>query len=111
MKQQFKVTGMSCAACSAAVEKAVRRVEGVKEAAVNLLEGRMVCELESPDVIEKVIAAVSRAGFEAEVILPEKKKDEEEETAETENAAAEDAEEEAFNQYQTIFDICKKYLQ
>lgn len=38
--------------------------------------------------------------------------EDEEETAEAENAAAEDAdEEEAFNQYQTIFDICKKYLQ
>ena len=38
--------------------------------------------------------------------------EEEEETAEAENAAAEYAdEEEAFNQYQTIFDICKKYLQ
>ena len=75
MKQQFKVTGMSCAACSAAVEKAVRRVEGVREAAVNLLEGRMVCELDSAEVTDKVIAAVSRAGFVAEVILPEKKKE------------------------------------
>ena len=74
MKQQFKVTGMSCAACSAAVEKAVRRVEGVQEAAVNLLENRMVCELENPEVTEKVIAAVSRAGFGAEVIVPEIKK-------------------------------------
>ncbi len=75
MKQQFKVTGMSCAACSAAVEKAVRRVEGVREAAVNLLEGRMVCQLDSAEVTEKVIAAVTRAGFGAEVILPEKKKE------------------------------------
>ncbi len=74
MKQQFKVTGMSCAACSAAVEKAVRRVEGVREAAVNLLEGRMVCQLDSAEVTEKVIAAVVRAGFGAEVIVPEIKK-------------------------------------
>ena len=73
MKQQFKVTGMSCAACSAAVEKAVRRVEGVREVAVNLLEGRMVCQLESAQVTDKVIAAVSRAGFGAEVIVPAQK--------------------------------------
>lgn len=72
MKQQFNVTGMSCAACSAAVEKAVRRVEGVREVAVNLLEGRMVCELDSSDVTEKVVAAVSRAGFGAELIIPER---------------------------------------
>lgn len=82
MKQQFKVTGMSCAACSAAVEKAVRRVEGVKDAAVNLLEGRMVCQLDGPEIVEKVIAAVSRAGFGAEVIVPEIKKSAEKKPAE-----------------------------
>ena len=73
MKQQFKVGGMSCSACSAAVEKAVKRVEGVREASVNLLEGRMICEIDGAEVIDKIIAAVSRAGFTAELIVPEKK--------------------------------------
>ena len=73
MKQKFKVGGMSCSACSAAVEKAVKRVEGVKDASVNLLEGMMVCEIDSVEVTEKIIAAVSRAGFTAELIVPEKK--------------------------------------
>ena len=73
MKKQFKVGGMSCSACSAAVEKAVKRVEGVREASVNLLEGRMICDIDSTEVIDKIIAAVSRAGFTAELIVPEKK--------------------------------------
>ena len=73
MKQQFKVGGMSCSACSAAVEKAVKRVEGVREASVNLLEGRMICDIDGTAVIDKIIAAVSRAGFTAELIVPEKK--------------------------------------
>ena len=73
MKQQFKVGGMSCSACSAAVEKAVKRLEGVREASVNLLEGRMICEIDGAEVIDKIIAAVSRAGFTAELIVPEKK--------------------------------------
>lgn len=37
MKQKFDVTGMSCAACSAAVERAVNKLEGVQAAQVNLL--------------------------------------------------------------------------
>ena len=41
MEQQFQVTGMSCAACSAHVEKAVNAVPGVQSAQVNLLAGSM----------------------------------------------------------------------
>ena len=36
MKQKFNVTGMTCSACSAHVEKAVSRVEGVSQVSVNL---------------------------------------------------------------------------
>ena len=42
-KKKFSVTGMSCAACSAAVEKAVSRLDGVESAQVNLLANSMVC--------------------------------------------------------------------
>ena len=42
-KKKFSVTGMSCAACSAAVEKAVGRLDGVESAQVNLLAKSMVC--------------------------------------------------------------------
>lgn len=65
MKVSFKVDGMSCSACSASVEKAVGRVAGVESVAVNLLDGRMMCEINSPEIIENVISAVEKAGFSA----------------------------------------------
>lgn len=57
--QKFKVTGMSCAACSARVEKAVSGVQGVSECSVNLLTGDMTVEgnAESGAIIDAVIDA------------------------------------------------------
>ncbi len=56
--QKFKVTGMSCAACSARVEKAVLEVDGVKNCSVNLLTGDMLVEGgDSHRIINSVIDA------------------------------------------------------
>ncbi len=64
--QRYNVTGMSCAACSARVEKAVSKVEGVSEVSVNLLTKSMTVEGEaSPDT---VVAAVKAAGYGAKVL-------------------------------------------
>ena len=61
--QQYLVTGMTCAACSARVEKAVSAVPGVASCAVNLLMNSMGVEgTASP---EAVIAAVEAAGYGA----------------------------------------------
>ena len=60
---QYDVTGMSCAACSARVEKAVSQVPGVTQCAVNLLTNSMSVEgTASP---EEVIRAVTQAGYGA----------------------------------------------
>ena len=66
MKTNFRVGGMSCAACSAHVENAVARVGGVERVSVSLLTGSMVVEHGCPP--EDVIAAVRRAGYTASVI-------------------------------------------
>lgn len=63
--QQYKVTGMSCAACSARVEKAVSQVDGVSSCAVSLLTESM--GVEGTASVEAVIAAVEQAGYHAEV--------------------------------------------
>ena len=63
--RQFNVTGMSCAACSARVEKAVSAVPGVSEAAVNLLTNSMAVEGTASD--GDIIAAVVKAGYGASV--------------------------------------------
>lgn len=62
MNVKFRVTGMSCAACSARVEKVARAVEGVKSAEVNLLAGSMT--VQAPEErLEQVMAAVREAGY------------------------------------------------
>ena len=59
----YEVSGMSCAACSARVEKAVSEVAGVEKCSVNLLTGSMSVEgsAEEKDIIE----AVEKAGYKA----------------------------------------------
>ena len=61
--RQYDVTGMSCAACSARVEKAVSDVEGVSSCSVNLLTNSMCVEGSAAD--ESIIAAVEAAGYGA----------------------------------------------
>ena len=58
--QQFIVTGMSCAACSARVEKAVSKVEGVTSCSVSLLTNSMGVEGTAAD--QAIIQAVEAAG-------------------------------------------------
>lgn len=65
--QRFEVTGMSCAACSAHVEKAVAAVPGVAGVSVSLLTNSMQVEYEADPVPEDVIAAVEAAGYGAAV--------------------------------------------
>ncbi len=65
IRQKFKVGGMSCAACSARVEKAVSAVNGVKSVAVNLILGEMQVEFDEPATEKSIIAAVVGAGYTA----------------------------------------------
>ncbi len=66
MKAKFDIEGMSCAACSAAVERAVSKLEGVSSAEVNLLAKLLTAEFDEAAVSpERIIAAVERAGFSA----------------------------------------------
>lgn len=68
--EQYNVTGMSCAACSTRVEKAVSAVEGVTSCSVSLLTNSMGVEGSASP--EKIIAAVEAAGYGASVKGAEK---------------------------------------
>ena len=68
--QQYTVTGMSCAACAARVEKAVSGVEGVTSCSVSLLTNSMGVEGTAEQ--EKILEAVRNAGYRAE---PKKRKE------------------------------------
>ena len=61
--KQYNVTGMSCAACSARVEKAVGKVPGVENCSVSLLTNSM--GVEGTATVDEVIAAVEAAGYGA----------------------------------------------
>lgn len=67
MKQErFDVTGMTCAACSARVEKAVRATPGVRDVSVNLLKNSMTASYEEGQTDPAaIIASVERAGYGA----------------------------------------------
>ena len=65
VKQKYNVTGMTCSACSAHVEKAVRGVQGVSEVSVNLLTNSMVVESDAPLEQDVIVKAVEHAGYGA----------------------------------------------
>ena len=68
MKQKFDIPGMTCSACSAHVEKSVGKVEGVRSAAVSLLTNTMQVNYDETKLdSEKIILAVERAGYGAQV--------------------------------------------
>lgn len=65
MKLRFNVTGMTCAACSARVEKVTAAVPGVEKAEVNLLAGTMVVDAKDDTVCQAIETAVNKAGYAA----------------------------------------------
>ena len=64
---------MSCAACSARVEKAAKTVEGVESCAVNLLTGTMTVEGNADE--GAIVTAIEKAGYGCSLYGEEKKKD------------------------------------
>ena len=66
MKQLFDVTGMSCSACSAHVEKSVRKLQGVHTVSVNLLQNSMAVEYDRSLLSESdIVRAVESGGYGA----------------------------------------------
>ena len=66
MKENYHVTGMTCAACSARVEKAVSHLEGVQSCTVNLLKNSMSVEYDDAALSSgQIVAAVEKAGYGA----------------------------------------------
>ena len=66
MKEKFKVTGMTCSACSSRVEKTVSKLEGTDQVSVNLLTGTMQVSYDDNLIDDgKIIEAVEKAGYGA----------------------------------------------
>ena len=68
MKQRFAITGMTCSACSAHVEKSVQKLPAVKEVSVNLLQNTMQVEYDQTALTPaEIVRAVEKAGYGASV--------------------------------------------
>ena len=68
MTQKFNITGMSCSACSAAVDRSVRRLDGISDCQVNLLTNSMTVSYDNSILSENdIISAVNAAGYGASV--------------------------------------------
>lgn len=63
MKYNFKIEGMHCAACATTIEKAVRKLKGVKKVNVNLMSNRM--QVEYQGTADDIIKAVESVGYKA----------------------------------------------
>ncbi len=70
--EKYIIGGMSCAACSARVDKAVRSLKGIKEVNVNLLTNTMVVSYDEKILNDdKIIKAVVKSGYTAELVKQE----------------------------------------
>lgn len=77
MKNKFDVMGMTCSACSSAVEKAVRKVDGVEEVNVSLMTNSMTVNYDG-DLAADIEKAVADAGYSAKLQTNEKQVNREE---------------------------------
>ena len=65
MTEKFVVTGMTCAACAAHVERAANSVPGVRDASVNLMLGTLTCQRDDSVDPAAIVSAVTAAGYGA----------------------------------------------
>lgn len=78
--EKYNITGMTCAACSSAVERVTRKMSGVEESNVNLTTGIMQITYDERQLTPAdIITKVDRAGFGAELFVEKNKKEREEE--------------------------------
>ena len=74
--EKYNISGMTCAACSSAVERVTRKLEGVSESNVNLTTGILTITYDETKITQNdVVTKVERAGFGAELHV-EKNKEE-----------------------------------
>ena len=74
--QKYTITGMTCAACSSAVERVTRKIDGVAESNVNLTTALLTITYDETKVTpELIIKKIDRAGFGAELYVEQKKEE------------------------------------
>ncbi len=69
MSEHYNITGMSCAACSARVERVVKKLPGITSCSVSLLTNSMIVEGTAKP--SEIISAIEKAGYGASLNAPE----------------------------------------
>lgn len=81
--EKYTISGMSCAACSSAVERVTRKMEGVQESNVNLTTGKMTITYDDSVVTQDaIVSKVEKAGFGAKLDVEKSKEEKRHEKAE-----------------------------
>lgn len=73
MKLKFKIKGLDCANCAAELERAIQKIEGIKEVSISFLSERLVIEIEESqkaEIIENLEKVIKKE--EPDVTLEEK---------------------------------------
>ena len=74
--EAYRIDGMSCAACSSAVERVTNKIDGVEHSEVNLTTGKMTITYDESKVTRELIESkVERAGFLASLIEAKKEQE------------------------------------
>lgn len=82
--QKYTIKGMTCAACSSAVERVTRKIDGVTESNVNLTTALLTITYDESKVTpEMIIKKVDRAGFSAETYVEKKEESQEDDVQKT----------------------------
>ena len=98
MRQKFNVTGMTCSACSAAVDKNIKKLDGVTDVNVNLVTNSMTVDFDDNLVdSDKIIEVVEKTGYGASIHTKPSQVSQSSTAKEDRSNPAEDAEKELKN--------------
>lgn len=76
MKESYEITGMSCSACSARIERCVGKLEGIENVSVNLLTNQMQIAYDEKKLnVQKIVETIEKAGYGASLIRERKRED------------------------------------
>ncbi len=70
MRETFKISGMTCAACASRIEKVIGKIEGISSVSVNLATEKMTVEADETKIsVHDIVKGVEKAGYKAEPIM------------------------------------------
>ena len=65
MEKTFKITGMTCSACAARIERAMKKIDGVEETAVNFAAEKLYITYNEENISEdSIVSAIKKAGYD-----------------------------------------------